>query len=57
MKDHNTKCPDDLLLCPYGCGEKVKRKEITHHYNEDCRNKVLDCEYTEFGCSIKVSIL
>jgi len=54
LTDHEKYCVSQVILCPYGCTTKVKKKDALQHYEEECRNAVLNCEFAEFGCEEKI---
>jgi TRAF-type zinc finger len=56
-KDHEAKCPLQQILCPHGCQSLIKRQEQEKHYEAECKNKILECEFKEFGCEISVMFL
>ena len=57
LEDHRSHCPCSIILCPYGCLQKVKLQDSQKHYNEQCVNKTLNCEFQEHGCKIKIQRL
>ena len=50
-KKHLDVCPDLLLPCSTGCGEKVKRRYLDTH-QEICPKRVVPCPYAKVGCTL-----
>jgi len=53
FKEHEGSCSNRLILCPYGCLKMVKSCDCQKHFNEECLNKVIECEFKADGCSFK----
>ena len=51
---HINYCPKVEIKCPQGCGETVKRKDISQHIKK-CPNTEISCPYKAFGCNDKYS--
>lgn len=43
-------------MCPYGCTKKIKKKNAARHNADECPNAVIECEFSEYGCEVKVSL-
>ncbi len=52
--DHTKWCPDVILECPNKCGEKVKRKDIEQHREQQCPLEVVECAFKEAGCEVSL---
>jgi len=57
LEKHQSSCPCVIILCPYGCLQKIKLEDSKKHFDEQCVNKTLDCEFHEHGCQAKVKRL
>eukprot|EP00005_Dracoamoeba_jomungandri_P009850 CAMPEP_0174275268 /NCGR_PEP_ID=MMETSP0439-20130205/59730_1 /TAXON_ID=0 /ORGANISM="Stereomyxa ramosa, Strain Chinc5" /LENGTH=646 /DNA_ID=CAMNT_0015367353 /DNA_START=988 /DNA_END=2928 /DNA_ORIENTATION=- len=46
LNEHlDLECPMVPLICPLGCGEKIKRKEMDEHCEKECGMITEECEY------------
>ena len=46
MPDHHSSCPLEPLHCPLeGCGERVNRKDLQTHLQEECYYRPYECEH------------
>ena len=46
MSDHHSSCPLEPLTCTNeGCGERVSRKDLQTHLQEECYYRPYECEY------------
>ena len=46
MPDHCSSCPLEPLHCPLeGCGERVNRKDLQTHLQEECYYRPYECEH------------
>ena len=47
----STFCGQTEVPCPHGCDEKIERRFLQKHINEDCQNTPVLCEFSEHGCN------
>eukprot|EP01083_Nonionella_stella_P151098 482362_1 len=48
-------CNEQLLDCTNDeCKMQIKRKEFDTHVNHQCENRVVECEFVKYGCTIKM---
>ena len=54
MKTHlSEECPQKLVECTNdGCTEKIKRKLVGKHTENECGWRTVQCEYAVFGCNV-----
>ena len=46
MPDHHSSCPLEPLVCPNeGCGERMRRKNLLTHLQEECYYRPYECEH------------
>ena len=51
-KAHKNFCPKEIIYCPQGCGESIKRDFFPEH-KKSCKNSDIPCPYRVFGCQDK----
>ena len=54
MTNHRPVCKYSPVPCPNNCGEHVVYMDIESHMSNDCPQKVLVCEFKEFGCTAEL---
>lgn len=54
MTNHRPICSYSPVPCPNNCGEHVVYMDMESHMANDCRHKVLVCEFKEFGCTAEL---
>ena len=50
FSNHLKECPEIIINCENGCGEKIKRKELKEHKTQHCPEELIKCDYWEKGC-------
>lgn len=48
--DHALTCEKFSLSCINGCGVVIERGKMSDHIRHQCRNTIVSCDYSEFGC-------
>jgi hypothetical protein len=48
--DHEDNCPEQSIMCPFQCGCQIKRKNIDRHFQMECGEVTIECEYKAHGC-------
>ncbi|XP_066936267.1 TNF receptor-associated factor 5-like [Clytia hemisphaerica] len=52
---HHGVCPRFKIPCPNkGCMAFVKRSKVPKHCQEECEFQLVQCQYSDLGCSLKV---
>ena len=51
---HIKECPELIIECNNGCGEKVKKKDLEEHKNKICPEELNKCSYWDKGCKKKI---
>jgi len=49
---HQRKTQEEIVMCPEGCGEKVKQRWLSRHLEHECKRRYVTC-YRE-GCNARV---
>ena len=53
MNEHFTSCTEFLVKCQL-CNLEIKRGSLESHSKEKCENAPISCEYSLYGCKVKV---
>ncbi|KAM9994024.1 hypothetical protein ACTFIZ_011979 [Dictyostelium cf. discoideum] len=54
LETHYKTCPMVPIDCTQGCSEKIERKSIIDHLENDCCNTQITCKYFEQGCNVEM---
>ena len=51
---HIKECPELIIECDNGCGEKIKKKDLEEHKTKKCPEQLNKCHYWDKGCKKKI---
>ena len=51
---HIKECPELIIECDNGCGEKIKKKDLEEHKTKKCPEELNKCDYWDKGCQKKI---
>ena len=51
---HIKECPELIIECDNGCGEKIKKKDLEEHKTKKCPEELNKCHYWDKGCKKKI---
>ena len=55
---HNKECPDWPMRCPNHCntesGKDLTRSTLQDHFENNCPEQVISCQFAEAGCTVRM---
>ena len=54
LVEHWESCDLYPIICPKGCGATVTRRGLRQHREKSCPFTIVECEYANVGCEVKV---
>jgi len=51
---HEEQCKEKVIDCVKDCGKQVKRKDMDNHFNKECQNAHISCEFFPMGCQQQI---
>ncbi len=55
INNHWPKCKSHPVPCPNECGEDLKRSEVDMHVTCECELTVVQCDFADSGCEVKLT--
>lgn len=51
VHSHKDECPEAMIDCPSNCGEKIIRRDVEYHAQNECSIVQMQCPFQE--CTIR----